>query len=56
MDVAESVVAVAIDVDDVQSHVDPRFAIDAGVGWRWVDDKAAVRDAAIHEALRRLAG
>ncbi len=56
MDVAESVVAVAIEVDDVQSHVDPRFAIDAGVGWRWVDDKAAVRDAAIHEALRRLAG
>ena len=56
MDVAESVVAVAIDVDDVQSHVDPRFAIDAGVGWRWVDDKAAFRDAAIHEALRRLAG
>jgi hypothetical protein len=56
MTVAESVVAVAIDVDDVQSHADPRFAIDAGVGWRWVDDEAAVRDAAIHEALRRLAG
>jgi flavin reductase (DIM6/NTAB) family NADH-FMN oxidoreductase RutF len=56
MDVAESVAAVAIDVDDVQSHADPRFAIDAGVAWRWVDDEAAARDAAIHEALRRLAG
>jgi len=56
MAVAESVVAVAIDIDDVQSHADPRFVIDAGVGWRWVDDEAAVRDAAIHEALRRLAG
>jgi hypothetical protein len=56
MSVAGSVVAVAIDVDDVQSHADARFAIEAGVGWRWVDDEAAARDAAIHEALRRLAG
>jgi pyridoxamine 5'-phosphate oxidase-like protein len=56
MEVAESVVAVAIDIDDVQSHADPRFAIEAGVAWRWVDDEAAVRDAAIHEALRRLHG
>jgi hypothetical protein len=56
MAVAESVVAVAIDVEDVQSHADARFEIEAGVGWRWVDDEAAARDAAIHEALRRLAG
>jgi hypothetical protein len=56
MAVADSVVAVAIDVDHVQSHADPRFAIEAGVAWRWVDDEAAARDAAIHEALRRLAG
>jgi hypothetical protein len=56
MAVAESVVAVAVDVEDVQSHDDPRFAIEAGVRWRWVDDEAAARDAAIHEALQRLAG
>jgi hypothetical protein len=56
MAAAESVVAVAIDVEDVQSHADARFAIEAGVRWRWVDDEAAARDAAIHEALRRLAG
>jgi hypothetical protein len=56
MEVSESVVAVAIDVADVQSHADPRFAIEAGVAWRWVDGEAAARDAAIHEALRRLAG
>jgi flavin reductase (DIM6/NTAB) family NADH-FMN oxidoreductase RutF len=56
MAVAESVVAVAIDVDDVQSHADPRFAIEAGVAWRWVDEEAAARDAAIREALRRLHG
>ena len=56
MAVAESVVAVAIDVDVIQSHADPRFAIAAGVAWRWVDPDAAARDAAIHEALRGLAG
>lgn len=56
MDVADRVVAVAIEVDDVQHHADPRFAIEAGVRWRWVDPEAAERDAAIHEALRRLAG
>ncbi|MGG7382760.1 hypothetical protein ACQ7B2_29790, partial [Escherichia coli] len=43
MAVAESVVAVAIDVEDVQSHADPRFAIEAGVRWRWTDDEAAAR-------------
>jgi hypothetical protein len=56
MAVAASVVAVAIDVDEVQDHADPRFRIDAGVTWRWVDAEAAERDAAIREALRGLAG
>ena len=56
MEVADGVVAVAIDVDAVQSHDDPRFAIEAGVRWRWVDPEAAERDTAIHEALRALAG
>jgi Pyridoxamine 5'-phosphate oxidase len=56
MDVADGVVAISIDVDAVQSHDDPRFAIEEGVRWRWVDSGAADRDAAIHEALRALAG
>jgi hypothetical protein len=56
MAAAESVVAVAIEVDDIQRHADPRFRIEAGVQWRWVDAEAAERDAAIHEALRGLAG
>jgi hypothetical protein len=56
MDVADGVVAVAMDVDAVQDHADPRFAIEAGVRWRWIDTAAAERDAAIHEALRRLGG
>jgi hypothetical protein len=56
MEVADTVVAVAIDVDEIQPHADPRFAIEAGVRWRWVDREAAERDAAIHAALAALAG
>jgi hypothetical protein len=56
MEVAENVVAVAFEVETVQDHADPRFAIEAGVRWRWTDPDAAERDAAIHEALRRLGG
>ena len=56
MAVAEGVVAVAIDVDAVQDHADPRFAIEGAVRWRWIDDAAAERDAAIHAALARLHG
>jgi hypothetical protein len=56
MEVAENVVAVAFEVETVHDHGDPRFAIEAGVRWRWTDPDAAERDAAIHEALRRLGG
>jgi hypothetical protein len=56
MEVADSVVAVAIDVEAIQSHADPRFAIEAGVRWRWIDPGAADRDAAIHVALAALDG
>jgi hypothetical protein len=56
MEAAEGVVAVAIEVDDVQDHADPRFTIEAGARWRWTDPDAAERDAVIHEALRGLAG
>jgi hypothetical protein len=56
MAVADGVVAVAIDVEEIQSHADPRFAIEAGVRWRWVDAEAAERDAAIHAALAARAG
>ena len=56
MAAAEGVVAVAIDVDAVQDHADPRFAIEGAVRWRWIDDGAAERDAAIHAALARLHG
>jgi Pyridoxamine 5'-phosphate oxidase len=53
---AEGVAAVAIDVDAIQSHADPRFRIDDGVRWHWTDGGAERRDEAVHAALSRLAG
>ena len=53
---AEGVAAVAIDVDAIQSHADPRFRIDEGVRWQWTDAEAGRRDEAVHAALAALAG
>jgi hypothetical protein len=55
LDGAEGVAAVALEVDDVQDHMQPRFAIDAGVRWRWTDDEARAADAAVRDALDELA-
>jgi hypothetical protein len=52
---AEGVVAVEIEVHDVQDHDRPTFAIEAGVRWRWTDPEAQRRDAEVHAALARLA-
>jgi hypothetical protein len=54
-EVAEGVVAVALDVYAIQDHMQPRFAIEAGVAWRWTDEDAAKRDRAIRGALSVLA-
>jgi hypothetical protein len=51
----EGVVAVEIEVHDVQDHDRPTFAIEAGVRWRWTDPEAERRDAEVHAALARLA-
>jgi hypothetical protein len=51
----EGVVAVEIEVDDVQDHDRPTLTVDAGVRWRWTDADAARRDAEVHAALARLA-
>jgi Pyridoxamine 5'-phosphate oxidase len=52
---AEGVVAVVLEVESVQDHNQPTFAIEDGVRWRWTDPAAADRDAAVREALRALA-
>jgi Pyridoxamine 5'-phosphate oxidase len=46
-------VAVRLDVDAVDDHAQPTFAIDAGVRWRWTDPEAERRDAEVRAALFR---
>lgn len=54
MAVSDRVAAVALHVDRVQDHGQPRFTIEQGVRWSWTDDEARERDAVIREALTRL--
>jgi hypothetical protein len=56
MRASERVVAVALDVDEIQDHRQPSFTIDAGVAWHWTDDDARNRDAEIRAELTELAG
>lgn len=51
---SEGLAAVRIAVEQIQDHADPRFAIEAGVRWRWTDHEAELRDAAVRAALTRL--
>jgi flavin reductase (DIM6/NTAB) family NADH-FMN oxidoreductase RutF len=50
----EGVAAVRLDVEAVQDHDQPTFALTAGVAWHWTDAAAAARDAAVRAALRAL--
>jgi hypothetical protein len=51
---SEGLAAVRIAVEEIQDHADPRFAVEAGVRWRWTDTEAGLRDAAVRAALSRL--
>jgi hypothetical protein len=53
-DLNDAVVAVRLDVEQIQDHGQPTFAIEAGVRWRWLDDEARERDTEIRAALRGL--
>jgi hypothetical protein len=50
----EGVAGVRVRVDEVRDHRQPRFAMDAGVRWHWVQSDAAAADATVRRALRRL--
>ncbi|MGZ8632352.1 MAG: hypothetical protein ACXWZZ_00675 [Solirubrobacteraceae bacterium] len=52
---AEGVAAVALEVDAIQDHMQPRFAIAAGVAWHWTDEDGRAGDAAVRAALDELA-
>jgi Pyridoxamine 5'-phosphate oxidase len=51
---AAGTVAVRLEVEAVDDHAQPTFAIEAGVRWRWTDAEAERRDAEVREALRQL--
>jgi hypothetical protein len=51
----DGVVAVEIEIEEVQDHDRPTFAVESGVRWRWTDPEAERRDAAVQAALARLA-
>jgi pyridoxamine 5'-phosphate oxidase-like protein len=52
----DRVVAVRLDVHDLQDHRQPTFAIAAPVAWSWTDPDARAADAAVRAGLRRVAG
>lgn len=52
---AAGTVAVRLEVEAIDDHAQPTFAIDAGVRWRWTDAGAERRDAEVRAALRQLA-
>jgi flavin reductase (DIM6/NTAB) family NADH-FMN oxidoreductase RutF len=55
MEVSDRVAAVLLEVDALQDHGQPRFAIDDGVRWHWTDPDAERADGEIRAALRELA-
>ena len=55
MAASDRVAAVALDVESIQDHDQPRFVVEQGVRWRWVDPEAEEADRAIHDGLRALA-
>lgn len=54
MDISDRVAAVAIAVEEIQDHDQPRFEMLEGVRWRWTDPEAEARDGEIRAALAKL--
>jgi hypothetical protein len=48
-------IAVRIDVEAVDDHAQPTFAIHEGVRWEWTDAEAERRDAEVRAALSSVA-
>lgn len=55
MEISSRVCAVALDVVRIQDHGQPRFVIDSGVQWRWVDPEAEARDREVRAELTSIA-
>jgi len=54
-ELVEGVAAVEVAVETIHDHDRPTFAIRGGVDWGWTDGQAARRDAAVRDALEKLA-
>lgn len=52
---SDRVCAVAVTIDRIQDHGQPRFVIEAGPRWRWTDPDARSRDVEVREGLKALA-
>ena len=51
---AAGTVAVRLDVEAVDDHGQPTFAIHEGARWEWTDPEAAERDEQVRRALDQL--
>jgi hypothetical protein len=51
---SDRVAFVRLDVEAVQDHGQPTFALDDGVRWHWTDDDAEAGDAEVRAALKAL--
>jgi flavin reductase (DIM6/NTAB) family NADH-FMN oxidoreductase RutF len=51
---SDRVAFVRLDVEAVQDHGQPTFALDEGVRWHWTDDDAEAGDAEVRAALKKL--
>jgi flavin reductase (DIM6/NTAB) family NADH-FMN oxidoreductase RutF len=50
----ERVAFVRLEVEEVQDHGLPTFALEGGVRWHWTDEQAGRTDAEIRAALKNL--
>ena len=50
----DRVAFVRLDVEEVQDHDRPTFALEEGVRWHWTDEDAKCADAEIRAALQKL--
>ena len=55
MAISDRVCAVAIDVERIQDHGQPRFTVESGVLGEWTDEDARLRDAEVRRELAAIA-
>jgi hypothetical protein len=54
VDADDRVAYLRLDVESVEDHDQPTFALDEGVRWHWTDERAEAGDAEVRARLRKL--